>query len=426
MKISTTHKHVLRKAVRGLGVSTVLFALVGGGVGASSAPRPEISLTDSSAQPPAVFVAVSPLRVLDTRPAPVGPIGVATAAKLGQGQQMNVRLAGDGAAIPANATAALINVTLDEDASLSSFLTIWPAGEARPNASANNAEPGLVASNSLLAKIGDGGSISIFNQQGAVNVIVDVVGYTVPLSDVGGPGNDLLSGNGAPAAGTGLDGDFYVDVADEVLYGPKTNGAWPTPGISLGGGSQVITGATPPNGAVGEDGDIYIDTTTGTVYVMTNGGWVANAGSLKGVPGAASEFNTGGVTVNVGLLAPGASDFVPFSTDGPEFGTVSTPPTPAVGFVAATPGIYEVTYGLGISAAALASGTVQVVVGDTAQGPASTFLLSADAEVSGSVLVQTTTPNTPIRLRYTNTGVLAINVSLDNTSFMTVKQLLVN
>lgn len=185
------HHASLRSKLIGAGAAVLVAA---GGTGAfvaaagpgspSAAPRPTSSLTDASAQPAGVFVAVSPLRVLDTRPPSAGgPIGVPTSAKLASNATLDLRLSGTGYAIPANATAAMLNITIDEDASLASYLTVWPKGETRPYTSANNALPGLIASNSMLAKIGADGSISIYNQQGAVNVVIDLVGYTVPLAD---------------------------------------------------------------------------------------------------------------------------------------------------------------------------------------------------------------------------------------------------
>lgn len=128
-------------------------------------------------------MAVSPLRVLDTRPAPYGPIGVTQPSKLGPNSTLDLRLSGDGFAVPANATAVQLNITINDDATNPSYLTVWPKGETRPNASSNNALPGLIASNSMLAKLGANGSISIYNQQGDVNVVIDVVGYLVPLPE---------------------------------------------------------------------------------------------------------------------------------------------------------------------------------------------------------------------------------------------------
>jgi len=161
--------------------------------------------------------------------------------------------------LPANATAALVNITIDDDASVKSFLTVWPTGTPRPFTSANNAEPGLVSPNLNLAKLGPTGSISFYAQQGAINIAVDLVGYTVPLSGAPGVGSPLLTGAGVPAATVGADGDLFLDVTTGRLYGPKAGGTWPAPlpapppaAISEGAddvGLTLSTGAFPVFGA---------------------------------------------------------------------------------------------------------------------------------------------------------------------------------
>ena len=62
----------------------------------------------------------------------------------------------------------------------------------------------------------------------------------------GANGNTLLNGTGAPADTLGNDGDFYLDTAGNVLYGPKSGGTWPTPGTSLVGppGPQGLAGSS--------------------------------------------------------------------------------------------------------------------------------------------------------------------------------------
>lgn len=45
-------------------------------------------------------------------------------------------------------------------------------------------------------------------------------------------GKSMLYGSGAPGAGTGNDGDFYIDTSAHDLYGPKAAGSWPA-GTSL-------------------------------------------------------------------------------------------------------------------------------------------------------------------------------------------------
>lgn len=135
------------------------------------------TVAPSPAFGPASFVGIQPVRVLDTRGAGQ-TVGVPSAAPLGANSTIDVTVAGV-SGIPAGVTAVAINVTLDFDATLKSFITVWPTGNPRPLASTNNAEPGLISANSALIKVGTGGKISVFNQQGAVNVIIDVTGYFV-------------------------------------------------------------------------------------------------------------------------------------------------------------------------------------------------------------------------------------------------------
>jgi hypothetical protein len=57
----------------------------------------------------------------------------------------------------------------------------------------------------------------------------------------GTDGTQILSGSGAPTSGVGVNGDWYIDTTNEVLYGPKAAGAWPGSGINLGGSGGIET-----------------------------------------------------------------------------------------------------------------------------------------------------------------------------------------
>jgi hypothetical protein len=169
---STTRPTFVRTAIV---LAAAVLAALGGGY-ALAANTPSQVVSPPTSQSPSVLVGVTPVRVLDTRGAAGGPIGVPAAKKLGAGESIDVAVAGGGA-VPANATSVAVNITIDEDATLKSFLTVWPTGETRPNTSANNAEPGLVSANSAIFQLGAGGKLSVFNQTGTVNVIMDVTGY---------------------------------------------------------------------------------------------------------------------------------------------------------------------------------------------------------------------------------------------------------
>jgi len=89
----------------------------------------------------------------------------------------------------------------------------------------------------------------------------------------GADGNTVLNGTGAPADTAGHDGDFYIDTAADVLYGPKTGGTWPANGTSLVGNP----GATGPQGPPGPAGASSLDAMIGSPCDTGT----ADAGTLK-------------------------------------------------------------------------------------------------------------------------------------------------
>src|SRR4051794_5580502 len=113
------------------------------------------------------FTAVTPKRLLDTRQG-AGPVGA--------GQAINLAVTGGATTVPAGASGVALNVTVDQPTS-PGYLTVWPTGEAQPLASSHNFVQGLTIANLVLAKVGAGGQVSIFNSAGATHVVVDVVGY---------------------------------------------------------------------------------------------------------------------------------------------------------------------------------------------------------------------------------------------------------
>jgi hypothetical protein len=130
----------------------------------------------SSGEKP-VMIDMTPTRGLDTRGAPYGPIGVATAAPIGAKGVLNLTLAGNHG-IPADATAVQLNVTT-LNATAETFLTLYGAGTPRPNASTMNPDVGMTQFNGAVIPLGAGGAISIYNHLGSVNVLIDITGYFV-------------------------------------------------------------------------------------------------------------------------------------------------------------------------------------------------------------------------------------------------------
>lgn len=128
-------------------------------------------------------------------------------------------------------------------------------------------------------------------------------------------GKSVLNGTSNPVAGTGVDGDFYINTTSNTLFGPKTAGAWAS-GVSLVGpagadgiagtngidGKSILNGTSNPDAVTGVDGDFYINTVTNTLFgPKVAGAWssgvslVGPAGSNAAVTGTAPIDITAGV-----------------------------------------------------------------------------------------------------------------------------------
>lgn len=124
------------------------------------------------------FVPVSPCRLFDYRPAPntVGPRSSALGA--GESAVQQVTGAIGTCNIPSGATAVAMNVTIVAPTA-ASFLSVYPANLAQPPKASNlNWSAGQAPTpNKVDVKLSPTGAIRLFNKQGKVNVLADVVGY---------------------------------------------------------------------------------------------------------------------------------------------------------------------------------------------------------------------------------------------------------
>jgi hypothetical protein len=73
-----------------------------------------------------------------------------------------------------------------------------------------------------------------------------------PAGPAGTDGQTVLNGTGAPDNSIGSNGDFYIDIAASVLYGPKVGGSWPAAGTGLTGPA----GPQGPPGPAGSGGSL--------------------------------------------------------------------------------------------------------------------------------------------------------------------------
>ncbi len=118
----------------------------------------------------AKHVALAPARILDTRSGLGAPQG-----KVGGGHEVDLAVSGRGG-VPVGASAAILNVTV-VGPSAATYVTTYPHGSPRPEASSHNASPGQTVANLVVAKLGDGGRVRLFNAAGQTDLIADVTGY---------------------------------------------------------------------------------------------------------------------------------------------------------------------------------------------------------------------------------------------------------
>lgn len=114
------------------------------------------------------LVPVSPVRLLDTRDGTGGVNGARSGT-------VDVQVAGNAGIPLSEATAVIMNVTVTAPQG-SGYLTVWPTGASRPNASNVNFTKGDTVPNLVIAKIGAGGKVSFYSSSTA-HVVMDVLGY---------------------------------------------------------------------------------------------------------------------------------------------------------------------------------------------------------------------------------------------------------
>jgi GH25 family lysozyme M1 (1,4-beta-N-acetylmuramidase) len=153
------------------------------------------------------FTATTPARVLDTR----------TTSPVGPGGSVTVDLSG---VLPATATAAVLNVT--GIATATTFVTVWPGGMPRPNASNLNLVAGEVRPNLVTVQVGADRKVQLYNNTGSTHLLADLAGWyatdATGLNTALSPERvlDTRTGQGAPAAPLTAQGVVTLDLSDKV------------------------------------------------------------------------------------------------------------------------------------------------------------------------------------------------------------------
>jgi hypothetical protein len=203
--------------------------------------------------PDGFYNPVVPARLLDTRGVNGTPVG-ARIGPVGQRQQIDVPITGQGP-IPASGVAAVVlNVTVTNATAPGSFVSVFPSTgtpvTSVPNFSNVNFVAGQTIPNRVVVKVGTAGKVSFYNAAGSVDVIADVAGW--------------FTDSTAGGTGAGFNPLAPVRIMDSrgingQQVGPQIGPVGQTPvkltiaGVKDGNGNTLVPGmnsATPPQAVV--------------------------------------------------------------------------------------------------------------------------------------------------------------------------------
>ena len=124
------------------------------------------------------FTGATPTRLVDSRDGTGSPIAKLTNISPLAVQIINLAVTtanGSSATIPANISAASLNVTVVNPES-SGFITVYPCDVSRPNASNVNFGVNQVVANGVVAPVGSSGRVCLFSSV-PTDIIVDLAGW---------------------------------------------------------------------------------------------------------------------------------------------------------------------------------------------------------------------------------------------------------
>ncbi len=291
--------------------------------------------------PPLSFSPLVPGRLLESRSGGATVDAQANGIGLrGAGSVTELQVTGRHG-VPADASAAVLNVTVT-GAQGDGFVTVWPCGTARPNASSLNFTSGQTIPNAVITKIGAGGKVCLFTTAPTF-LLADINGFYPAGSSFSPlvPGRLLESRSGGAtvdgqANGIGLRGagsvtelqvtgrhgvpaDASAAVLNVTVTGAQGDGfvtVWPCGTAQPNASSLNFTsGQTIPNAVItkiGAGGKVCLFTTAPTFLLADiNGFYPAGSSFSPLVPGRLLESRSGGATVDgqangIGLRGAGS------------------------------------------------------------------------------------------------------------------------
>jgi hypothetical protein len=150
------------------------------------------------------------------------------------------------------------------------------------------------------------GSKSLIAITIAASLVIFPSAIAAPKSTVKAAGrvttivNTILNGVGVPSKTIGINGDFYIDTKNLILYGPKIKGAWKSGSSLKQADTKSIStvtgdvGAAGDKGAQGEKGDKGATGSTGAT----------GSAGLPGAAGAAGAKGNDGANGSSGSTGP--------------------------------------------------------------------------------------------------------------------------
>jgi hypothetical protein len=338
------------------------------------------------------YVPLTPARITDTRP---GSGEANSGDTLGAGSTLDVQVTGAGAVPAAGVAAALLNVTVTDTTS-SSFLTVYPQGDARPLASNLNWVAGDTVANRVVIPISATGQIAVYNPSGSVDVVVDVDGY-------------FTDGSSTPSTASLFSAMTPVRVLDT-----RNTGQTLGPGVSLTPAMAGVDGIASNASAVVTN-VTATDTTTASFFTVYPGGTMPLASDVNWGPGqtvpnltVATLSGTGTMDVynhsgSADLVIDAFGYFVPetpaplvITTTSLPSGTEGTSYSTALGASGGTP-----PYSWTVASGSLPPGLTLTAGGVISGTPSAAGTISFTVQVSDS-----TTPT-----RETASAALAITLS---------------
>jgi hypothetical protein len=305
---------------------------------------------------PLPLVAVTPCRVLDTRPeygfaSLFGPPAVGAAERV-------VPIPASACGIPASAKAYSLNITVVPAWPLP-FLTVWPTGTARPNVSTLNSFQGQIVANAAIVAAGLGGAISVY-ASATTHLLIDINGYyREPAATSGTTGPTGPTGPTGALGPSGPSGAASAVPGATGAIGPAgaTGPVGPTGAVGTTGAAGA-TGAVGSTGGAGPTGTTGIAGSTGAVGLAGPAG----AAGAAGPPGPAGATGATGATGSSGPSGPTGA----LGVAGPTGATGAAGPAGATGAAGAA-GVAGATGVAGVTGPTGAAGTASTTPG--AAGP---------------------------------------------------------